>query len=216
MNFIQDLQKNGYAYVEGLGLERPNETLEEYVKAVAEPIAYLDLPMIMDLQPQPGFQPASYAGTGEFDLHTDLSWHPKPPKYIGMFCVNNESAHGGVPLLSDGWAALADLSEEDQTFLKTQNVTFPPPSHIDYPPLTGPIIADYGDDIVVRFRYDMLDNPAPAVTRYFEAINKHVIHLDVKPGSVYVFDNDRMLHGRTGLKAGMGSDRHFKRMYGDV
>jgi hypothetical protein len=61
----------------------------------------------------------------------------------------------------------------------------------------------------------MLEDPAPSIRRYFEAINRHVIYLDVKPGSVFVFDNERMLHGRTELKAGMGSDRFFKRMYGD-
>jgi alpha-ketoglutarate-dependent taurine dioxygenase len=215
MDLKQEIEKAGYIRVDDLGLDNQDDTLKTYVSAIAEPITYLGLPMVMDLRPQPGFQAASYAGTGVFDLHTDLSWHEKPPKYIGMFCVNTESAHGGIPLLSDGWKALQDLSEEDVAYLKSENITFPPPSHIDYAPLTGPIVQERAGKTLIRFRYDMLEDPAPSIRRYFEAINRHVIYLDVKPGSVFVFDNERMLHGRTELKAGMGSDRFFKRMYGD-
>jgi len=211
----QEIEKAGYVHIENVGLDKPDETLYEYVSAIARPISYLELPMIMDLKPQPGYQPASFAGTGEFDLHTDLSWHEKPPKYIGMFCVNNESAHGGIPLLSDGWKALEDLSAEDVEFLQTEPLSFPPPSHIDYTALHGPIVSARNGKKVIRFRYDMLENPGPPVQNYFKAINNHVIGLDIKPGSLFIFDNERMLHGRTELKAGMGSDRHFKRMYGD-
>ena len=90
-----------------------------------------------------------------------------------------------------------------------------PTDHIDYDALHGPIISEREGKTLVRFRYDMLEDPAPPIQHYFKAINKHIIHLDVKPGSVFIFDNERMLHGRTELKAGMGSDRHFKRIYGD-
>ncbi len=62
----------------------------------------------------------------------------------------------------------------------------------------------------------MLTDPAPPVRNYLDAIHKHLIYVNVSPGSVYVFDNERMLHGRTELKAGLESDRFFKRMYGDV
>lgn len=217
MNIAQQIKESGYACIEDIGLDDPNGALKDVVSSVATPISYLDLPLVMDLQPQPGYQPASFAGTGVFDLHTDLSWFEKPPKYIAMFCVSPESAGGGIPLLADGWKALADLDEADATYLKTEPVTFHPPSHIDYTPLSGPIISEKQDDtIMVRFRYDMLDNPAPAVTHYRQATNDNVIFIDAKPGMIFIFDNDRMLHGRTELQGGMTSDRHFKRMYGDV
>jgi alpha-ketoglutarate-dependent taurine dioxygenase len=216
MELQQAIDQDGYVYVSGVGLDNPNKALEEHISRISTPIAYLGLPMVMDLQPQPGYQPASFAGTGEFDMHTDLSWHEKPPLYIGMFCIAMESSGGGIPLLADGWKALADLDEEDAHFLRTEKVTFPPPSHIDYAPLSGPIIAERNGKTIVRFRFDMLDDPQPAVRRYFEAINDNIIQIHPSPGSLFIFDNERMLHGRTGLTAGMISDRHLKRIYGDV
>jgi len=216
MDILAEIEKSGYAYIANPGLANPDESLRELVSSFARPIAYLDLPLVMDLRPKPGFQPASYAGTGEFDLHTDLTWYEKPPKYIAMFCVARESAGGGIPLLADGWQALASLAEADIHFLKTRPMTFPTPTHIDYAPLHGPIITEQDGRLQIRFRYDLLADPPPPVRRYFKAINNHVIHLDVSPGSIFVFDNHRMLHGRTELKAGLNSDRFFKRMYGEA
>lgn len=217
MDVVQTILDNGYVYIEGVGLDDPNQSLETFVSAFARPIAYLDLPLVMDLRPKPGYQPASFAGTGEFNMHTDLTWHEKPAKYIAMFCVARESAGGGIPLLADGWQAFEALDAADQAYLKTEPVTFPTPSHIDYPNLSGPIVTEPAGKYVIRFRYDMLENPTPPVTRYFEAINDHIIKMDhVQPGSIFAFDNERMLHGRTALQGGMQSDRHFKRMYGDV
>ena len=216
MNLQEKIDTIGYALIEDVGLDDPNGALEEAIAAISRPIAYLGLPMVMDLRPQPGYQPASFAGTGEFSLHTDLSWHEKPPKYIGMFCVANETARGGIPLLSDGWQALADLDEGDAEFLKTEPVTFPPPSHIEYEPLSGPIIREVNGQLVIRFRFDMLENPAPPIIRFNQAINDHMIQVQVEPGTIYIFDNERLLHGRTELAGGMHSDRFYKRIYGDV
>jgi hypothetical protein len=132
-----------------------------------------------------------------------------------MFCVSHESAGGGIPLLADSRQALAAMDEADVAYLKTQPITFPPPSHINYPPLTGPIITERDNgELFIRFRYDMLENPAPAVRNFNRTVNDQVIRLDISPGTVFIFDNERMLHGRTELKAGLQSDRFFKRMYG--
>ncbi len=216
IDLLGQIKETGYVYLEKMGLDHPHKTLEEVVASFARPVAYLELPMVMDLRPQPGFQPASYAGTGEFDLHTDLSWYEKPPTYIAMFCVSMEAAGGGLPLLADGWQALNDLDETDLHYLKTEPVTFPPPNHINYPPLTGPIVAERGGKLQIRFRYDLLDNPAPPVGRFFEAVKRHLVQLNVAPGSLFIFDNERLLHGRTELKAGLTSDRFFKRMYAEA
>src|SRR5574341_384290 len=103
MNLLQQIKESGYVYLETKEVDNPDHALEEAVASFAKPIAYVGLPMVMDLRPQPGFQSASYAGTGEFDLHTDLTWYEKPPRYIGMFCVRPEGNGGGIPLLADGW-----------------------------------------------------------------------------------------------------------------
>jgi hypothetical protein len=126
-----------------------------------------------------------------------------------MFCVRPEGNGGGIPLLADGWKALELLSAEDVDYLRNDLVTFPPPSHIDYPPLTSPIVSEREGKLEIRFRYDMLEAPAAPVRRYLEAIHECLIRLEVAPGTVFIFDNLRMLHGRTELKAGMESDRFF-------
>ncbi|MBI1877954.1 MAG: TauD/TfdA family dioxygenase [Chloroflexi bacterium] len=120
IDLLQQIKETGYVYLDAMELDNPNKVLEEVVALFARPIAYLGLPLVMDLRPQPGFQPASYAGTGEFDLHTDLSWYEKPPTYIAMFCVSMEMAGGGLPLLADGWHALNELDEADRHYLKTE------------------------------------------------------------------------------------------------
>lgn len=216
MNLLKAIQEDGYVLVKDVGLDDPDQALETAIAAFARPISYLELPLVMDLKPKPGFQPASYAGTGVFDLHTDLSWFEKPPKYIAMFCVMPESAGGGIPLLADGWQALNSLDAADVAYLQTHPITFPPPDHIDYPALTAPIITAREEGPFIRFRYDLLDNPPQPVQNFFAAVNDNLIHVDVSPGSMFIFDNDRMLHGRTELKGGLTSDRHFKRLYGEV
>ena len=216
MELLTDLENSGYVIIKNVGLTNPNGELESIIASIAQPIAYLGLPIVMDLKPQPGYQPASFAGTGVFDLHTDLTWHEKPPRYLGMFCIQPETAGGGIPLLSDGWQAIKDLSAAELAYLQTESISFPPPSHINYAPLNGPILTGPAEQPMVRFRYDMLDNPAPAVTRFNQAVNAHVFEVRVSPGDVFIFDNYRMLHGRTELAAGMDSDRHYKRIYGDL
>jgi alpha-ketoglutarate-dependent taurine dioxygenase len=216
MDPLSQIKETGYVHLEKLGWDNPNQAMEEFVAPFARPVAYLELPLVMDLRPQPGFQAASYAGTGEFDLHTDLSWFEKPPTYIAMFCVSMEASGGGLPLLADGWQALNDLSEADRHYLKTEPVTFPAPAHIDYPALTGPIVTEQAGKLQIRFRYDLLDDPAPPVRRFFEAVKQRLVQLNVTPGSLFIFDNDRMLHGRTELKAGLASNRFFKRMYAEA
>lgn len=215
MDLLKEIKENGYVLIKNAGSDDPDKTLETALATFAHPISYLGLPLVMNLKPKPGFQPASYAGTGVFDLHTDLSWFEKPPKYIAMFCVMPESAGGGIPLLADGWQALNSLSPQDVAYLKSHPVTFPPPDHIDYPPLTGPIVTDRTEGPFIRFRYDLLDNPTQPIQNFFAAVNEHLIQVEVTSGSMFIFDNDRMLHGRTELKGGMSSDRHFKRLYGE-
>ncbi|HXW01161.1 MAG TPA: TauD/TfdA family dioxygenase, partial [Anaerolineae bacterium] len=79
----------------------------------------------------------------------------------------------------------------------------------------GPIITEQAGKLQVRFRYDLLEEPEPPIRNYFTAIKQHILQLKISPGSIFVFDNHRMLHGRTELKAGLESNRFFKRMYAE-
>ena len=216
MNLLQEIKKSGYVLVEGLGTGNANEILTEHMQQVGQPITYMELPMIMDLKPQPNFQGMSFAGTDKFHMHTDLSWYENPPPYIGMFCLSMESAGGGKPLLADSWKIIEELAEDDIAFLENELIAFSSPDHIEHEPYQAPILSKRDGNYVLRFRYDLLDNPPAPVTRLFEAINDNIIYVPATAGSLFIFDNLRMLHGRTGLEAKLDSDRHFKRIYGEV
>ncbi len=216
MKLLQDIKEAGYGLIEGIGNDNPDKSLREHMELVGSPIAYMDLPMIMDLKPQPNFQGMSFAGTDKFHMHTDLSWYENPPPYIGMFCVSMESAGGGLPLLADSWHIIKQLSEDDIAFLESEPIAFASPDHIEHEPYRAPILSKGDNGYILRFRYDLLDNPPAPVTNLFEAINDNIIYVPATAGSLFIFDNLRMLHGRTGLKAKLESDRHFKRIYGEV
>lgn len=216
MNLLQEIKKEGYVLVENLGTSDANTMLTDYLEQIARPIAYMDLPMIMDLKPQPNFQGMSFAGTDKFHMHTDLSWYENPPPYIGMFCVSMESAGGGKPLLADAWKIIKDMSDDDVAFLENEIISFASPDHIDNEFFDAPILSKRDGNYLIRFRYDLLENPPPPVTRLFEAINDNIIYVPATAGSLFIFDNLRMLHGRTALEAKLESDRHFKRIYGEV
>ncbi|MEO1288037.1 MAG: TauD/TfdA family dioxygenase [Chloroflexota bacterium] len=213
---LQELEQHGYVMVKDLDTQNADDVLHEHMAIVGKPVTYMDLPIIMDLKPQPNFQGMSFAGTDKFHMHTDLSWYENPPVYIGMFCISMESAGGGKPLLADSWKIINEMSDNDIAFLENELIAFASPDHIEHEPYRASILSKRDGQYVLRFRYDLLDEPPAPVTRLFEAINDNIIYVPAEAGSLFIFDNLRMLHGRTALKADLQSDRHFKRIYGEV
>lgn len=51
IELLTALEKLGYVVIKGLGLDNPNAGLKKYISAVARPIAYPDLTLVMDLKP---------------------------------------------------------------------------------------------------------------------------------------------------------------------
>ena len=216
MDLLQEIKKSGYVLVEGLGTDNADQILSDHMQQVGEPITYMELPMIMDLKPQPNFQGMSFAGTDKFTMHTDLSWYENPPLYIGMFCVSMESAGGGKPLLADSWKIVEELGSDDMNFLENELIAFSSPDHIEHEPYAAPILSKRDGNYLLRFRYDLLENPPAPVTHLFEAIGDNIFEVPATAGSLFILDNLRMLHGRTALLAKLDSDRHFKRIYGEA
>lgn len=201
----------GYVQFDAGKLNDPDQYLLSLVSSFAEPISYFDQPLIMDVVPRDGANPASYAGTAKLDLHTDVSWVSVPPRYVVMMCIDPGDG-SGVPLVSDGWKGLADLPRDTIEQLKAQEVTFAAPSHVDHWGCTAPIISQYDARYQIRFRSDLLtEDTTNAIDLFREAIKKHAIQLVISPGSVWIVDNYRVLHGRTEIN--MSSKRALKRMY---
>ena len=215
MELLDEIQKSGYVLIDGFDVAEADNILMEYTKQIGDPITYMDLPMIMDLKPQPNSQGMSFAGTDKFHMHTDLSWYENPPPYISMFCVSVESAGGGKNLLADGWKIIEELSADDIEYLENEIIKFDSPDHILDATFQSPILSENRGKRILRFRYDLLETVTAPIQRLFEAINDNIIYLPVSNGTLFIADNFRMLHGRTSLKADLASDRHFKRMYGE-
>lgn len=203
----------GYVQLDAVDVSDPNNYLINLVSSFAKPISYFGQPIIMDVSPKEGANPASYAGTGKLDLHTDISWFSVPPMYIAMMCIDPGDG-SGVPLIADGWKALADLDNDTIEILKTHEVSFAAPNHVNHWGHTAPILSQPSGKYQIRFRSDLLrDEATEAIDLFSKAVNKYAIHMEILPGSIWIVDNYRMLHGRTAINNNMSSKRFLKRLY---
>lgn len=174
-------------------------------------------PTITEIRPRPNFDPVSFAGADEFQLHTDLSWLPDEqiPRLMFLLCVRPEGAGGGASLQVDGWAALGLLTEAQRLELETTSVRMR--SHRDAPSVTyrdAPLVKATDAGPWIRFRRDLLEGDVPpAVAAFGSAADTLASRFYLKRGEVLVMDNTRMLHGREPLKAGLASDRLLLRMH---
>jgi len=93
-------------------------------------------------------------------------------------------------------------------------VRFVAPDHVNYSGHTAPIVSQNKDKYRIRFRPDLLkDTISEGIERFLNAANQRARNIVVSPGSIWIVDNYRMLHGRTEISSDVGSKRFFKRMY---
>jgi alpha-ketoglutarate-dependent taurine dioxygenase len=178
------------------------------------PASYAGQTLVVDVRPRPGGAGASYAGTAEFDLHTDCAWHENPPRILVMFCLQIDQGGGGIPRLADGWAAFRTLTRAQQEMLRSTPLNFTPPSHVALPGVCSPVVSGEAGDIRLRFRADVVPAGLPGWAQTFRsAVTTLSFEVPVRPGTAYIVNNHRMLHGRTALTSGQDSRRHFKRVY---
>jgi hypothetical protein len=91
LNLERELEGKGYAVVKGVSLADANASLLAVVEQFGMPRSFFDQPMIMDVKPKPGHMARSYAGTGAFELHTDLTFSLSPPRWLTMLCLLNDN-----------------------------------------------------------------------------------------------------------------------------
>ncbi len=174
-------------------------------------------PVITEVRPRPHFDPASFAGTDEFGLHTDLSWmqDDEIPSLMFLLCVRPEAAGGGASLQVDGWKVWDSVSERCRAELQARSVRMR--SHRDSISITyreAPLVRIVGGKPLIRFRRDLLEGEVPeCVEEFGAAADKLVTRFRLEAGQVVVMDNTRMLHGRDSLNAGLESDRLLLRIH---
>ena len=214
-NLFEAIHRDGYIVLHNLSIIDPVAVLHRIISSISKPINYYDQPMAMEVRPRPGFLPASSGGTGEFGLHTDLSFHPIPPRYLAMICIHPGEMDSGLPLLTDGVTAIKRLDVKDKDFLLRHKFSFRKPAHIEGPPHIDTVLKLEDEQFHIRFRADLLAEGIPLPFMKLKDYIQEEAHIvPMNTGSLYIVDNHRMLHGRTEIKEGLESNRHYVRMYG--
>lgn len=174
-------------------------------------------------------EPISNAYTsGYLPLHTDLPHYELPPGLQILHCLSNE-AEGGASLLADG-IAVAELLQrtEPETFerLSCTRVAFrfqDPDSEfntrhpiIECDPAGRPNYVNWSNSTLAPLDVSFEEMPRmrAAIRRFVALVEspRFLIERKLEAGEMLVFDNRRMLHGRTAFRPETGP-RHFQGCY---
>lgn len=158
--------------------------------------------------------------TREFPLHTDASFEEPPPRYVGLFVVQEDSLGGGQTQLLDIRKLLPLLSSTARVVLQESQFRFRVPAEFrrERPFIEGPILSLAGDgEVTIRYRHEVLDlehadqAQIDAISELDGLINlpEFVDQIFLQTGTVLLLDNGRFLHARTVVKDKM---RHLVRM----
>lgn len=163
-------------------------------------------------------------------LHTDLTNQELPPGFQFLHALANE-AEGGNSLFCDGYAVAEDLKRADpDAFAALCEISIPFRFHDGDTDIRSRkrvlTCDDSGAVIEICFNAhlaDFLDIAPDLMPRYYRAYQKfmamtrddaYILHLKLKAGEMVVFDNRRVLHGRSAFDPNTGR-RHLHGCYVD-
>lgn len=164
------------------------------------------------------------------DLHMDLMYFESPPGVQMLHCLKN-TVVGGNSIFSDSFKAVEILKSdypEEFDILSKVPVTFHYDNDGHIMKYRRPTIEADGLNDHYRIFYSPpfqapLEAPENLVVPFYKAFNRfsQILHRKealftkrLAPGDCAIFDNRRVLHGRTDFDATSGS-RHFKGTYVD-
>ncbi len=175
--------------------------------------------------------PNNLAYTAEaLPLHTDLPNQELPPGYQFLHCIANE-ATGGGSVFVDGFAAARDLAEEaPDDYALLSKVPVPFRFHDAGTDLRShrPLIDLHTDGRLREISHsphlvDAFDMAPDVMVAFYPAFRRWLARLDdprygvtlkLQGGDIAVFDNRRVLHGRTRFDPASGF-RHLHGCYVD-
>jgi len=162
-------------------------------------------------------------------LHTDLSNFETPPGYQFLHCLANDS-EGGESIFADGLKVLEDMrSEVPAHFELLAKHAIPFRFHDDEHDIRHhhPVINLDHNGNIIELKYNahlasIFDLPEPIMHDYYIAYRdlmgrlrsaKYRINFRLSEGTMAVFDNRRVLHGREAFAA--TGRRHLRGCYVD-
>lgn len=162
-------------------------------------------------------------------MHTDLPYREQPAGVQLNLAISISSA-GGASTFVDGYSMAEILREENPRAWDLLTSV-----HFEYPYLRskvrlrggGPLVGldDAGHYGIVRRAPDLVGTPRvaaqdtadlyAAVRRWGEIVDDpaNQIHVGLRPGELVIFDNHRLLHGRTAFTLQPGERRHLMGCY---
>ncbi|TVY27717.1 Gamma-butyrobetaine dioxygenase [Lachnellula hyalina] len=176
------------------------------------------------------------AYTAQFlGLHMDLLYMANPPGFQLLHCLKN-TAEGGASLFADAFMAAKSLSVKQRDILRRTPVAYQYQNAGEHYYHTHPVIevetSQTGDTVFTNMNYSppfqanyllpMTPNVAE-VAEFLEAFkafthrveNKdHLLEYKLQEGECVIFNNRRILHGRTQFDA-LGGERWLKGAYVD-
>lgn len=149
-------------------------------------------------------------GSEDVDFHTELAEFQNPPEYVALYCEKQAQA-GGALKLCDLRPLIKSLSSNDLELLMAVEVTVRTEDVIADKygefAFTAPILSAEGTNLRIRFDYDFVKDDSPAAAKKFKNQVKqyaldHTIQITQEPGSLVVWDNRFIVHGRTAFLGG--------------
>ncbi len=168
----------------------------------------------------------AYTGLG-LGAHTDNPYRDPTPTLQLLHCLAS-SAAGGENTLVDSFRVAEDLPSDDFDLLVRTPIRFRYADAETQLEAETPVISldARGDVQAVHYNTRSAQPfrlPADAVGRYYEAYQRfgrmleeprYRIQFKLGPGDLFIVDNLRVLHGRTGYAAS-GGERHLQGCYAD-
>ena len=163
-------------------------------------------------------------------LHIDLTNQESIPGYQFLHCYKND-ADGGESVFADGYKICADLRESHPDYFAVlTDVSLPWRFHDATSDIRfhRPIINQASDGTFSQFAFNahIMDIPdlEPKTLQVFYAAyqtlmkmmrqEKYAVKCQLRPGEMVIFDNRRILHGRSAFDPNSGS-RHLRGYYID-
>jgi alpha-ketoglutarate-dependent taurine dioxygenase len=163
----------------------------------------------------------------EFQMHTDASFEPIPPRYFALYVLKSDRFGGGQSLLLDLESILERLTKKEMSLLMNTAVKFEIPQEFrkDENEFTmGSILSPRRDSmnrILCRYRRDVIMNREQMSSDYKKALRKFEQIIDLERGrnrikslmlqknSILIVDNSIWIHGRTKI---FDPNRHLARI----
>lgn len=212
---LKHLREYGFCYVDGTPFEDPQDT-----KALLEKIAFIretHYGGFYDFTADLASKDTAYTNIA-LEAHTDTTYFSDPAGLQAFHLLSHTDGEGGASLLVDGFKVAQELLETDKKayeILATVNVHGHASGNdgISIQPYRGfPVLEhDIATGSLLRVRWNSSDRasielPIDQVETWYDAARKFDALLkkkeneyweQLKPGRALIFDNWRVLHGRS-------------------